>query len=104
MSGDGGAAATGRPQSGCPASLFHPLNGWFGDVLVSAMAGEAMIRTTAFEVIGASVRVNNGALTMTGVAGGTLGIGVISTNNSGDILSLGTGSVSIAGTGVNAGE
>lgn len=103
VSGDGGAAATGARNRGVLLHSSTLSTGGSGTFVVLGNGGGGDDQNDGIQMeVGASVRVNNGALTMTGVAGGTLGIGVISTNNSGDILSLGTGSVSIAGTGVNA--
>ena len=48
---------------------------------------------------GTLVEVNTGDLSITGVAGGTLGIGVIGTLDNGNVQSVGTGSVTITGAG-----
>jgi filamentous hemagglutinin family protein len=72
-----------------------------GDLEITGRGGQGDDEIDGIQLeFGTVVEVKDGAMTLDGAAGGTIGIGVNGTMDNGNIQSVGTGSVTIIGSGV----
>lgn len=73
-----------------------------GDLQVIGNGGQGNDQVDGIQLEGGTlIEVKDGALALEGTAGGTLGFGVIGTNNNGDLRVVGTGSATITGSGAS---
>lgn len=106
LTGVGGGMSNGVENRGILINDALLSAGGTGRLMLHGTGGLGIDQIDGVQIgSNATLQVNNGALSITGIAGGTLGIGVMATAQAGDIRVLGSSnaaSITITGTGSGA--
>lgn len=101
--GNGGGQSTGARNRGVLISGAQTSADDVGSAQIYGNGGDGYDQIDGIQLEnGASVSVEDGTLSLYGQAGGTLGIGVMATLDSGDLRVNGSGNLLIEGTGIGA--
>ncbi|MCB1087184.1 MAG: hypothetical protein KDM63_09075, partial [Verrucomicrobiae bacterium] len=103
MTGHGGGDSLGSRNRGIWLSDGMVIGHGNANVTVIGTGGQGYTEIDGIQIDnGASVEVDDGNLELDGKAGGSLGMGILSASNAGDIRTNDAGTIFITGSGVNA--
>lgn len=101
--GQGGGVSSGARNRGILVSAAAIASGATGELLLEGKGGMGFDQIDGIQLQnGATLQIADGLLQIDGFAGGSLGIGVMATGDSGDIRTLGSGEIRVFGAGVGA--
>ncbi|MCB1206349.1 MAG: hypothetical protein KDN18_18965, partial [Verrucomicrobiae bacterium] len=103
LGGTGGGQSTGAGNRGVLISGAQLSVDDVGSIEINGSGGDGYDQIDGIQLEnGASVSVEDGSLSLFGQAGGTLGIGVMATLDSGDLRVNGSGTLLVEGSGIGA--